>query len=172
MELILVRHAPAEGRDPHRWPNDAERPLTEDGREVAASIGLGFRALGVRPARAVTSPALRCRDTARLTLKALGAELRPDPWEELTYSVGPERLLARLAEEPTTDAGPHLLFGHEPSLGRFATLLLFGESVATLRLKRGGAAAIETPRRPRPGSGRLQWVLTRRQLVALGARPR
>jgi len=95
-----------------------------------------------------------------------------EPWEELTYSVGPDRLMERIAREPATPAGPHILFGHEPSLGRFASLLVFGEAVATVRLKRGGAAAIETPRRPRAGSGRLQWVVTRRQLVALGGRSR
>lgn len=172
MELILVRHAPAESRDPQRWPDDGRRPLTREGEEVAAAVGRGLRALGVRPARALTSPAVRCRDTARFALEALSPDLTAEPWEELTFSVGPDRLLARLAEEPASDAGPHLLFGHEPSLGRFASLLVFGESVATVRLKRGGAAAIETPRRPRPGSGRLQWLVTRRQLVALGGKPR
>jgi phosphohistidine phosphatase len=172
MELILVRHAPAESRDPLRWPDDSKRPLTNDGRDVAAAVGAGLRSLNIRPAQAATSPALRCRDTARITLEVLAPELSVEPWEELTYSVGPERLLAKLAESSTSDAGPCLLFGHEPSLGRLATLLLFGEPISTIRLKRGGAAAIETPRRPKPGSGRLQWIVTRRQLVALGARSR
>ena len=33
MDVYLVRHAIAETRDPNRWPDDAERPLTRDGAE-------------------------------------------------------------------------------------------------------------------------------------------
>ena len=94
MELILVRHAPAESRDPQRWPDDSHRPLTREGKDVATSVGLGLRALNVRPAQAITSPALRCRATAKLTLEAMGSDLVAEPWEELTYSVSPDRLIS------------------------------------------------------------------------------
>ena len=172
MELVLVRHALAESRDPSRWPDDSKRPLTRDGREIAERVGRGLKSLNVRPARIATSPALRCVDTAKVVSHELDADLDPEPWEELSFSASPEQVVRRLADEPSSDAGPHVLVGHEPSLGRLASLLVFGEAVSTIRLKRGGAAAIETPRRPRAGSGRLQWVVTRRQLIALGERRR
>ena len=33
MEVVLVRHAIAAERDPSRWPDDRERPLTRQGEE-------------------------------------------------------------------------------------------------------------------------------------------
>jgi len=47
MRLYLVRHAWAEEADSKRWPNDGERPLTDDGKKrfrktVEALVERGF----------------------------------------------------------------------------------------------------------------------------------
>jgi phosphohistidine phosphatase len=165
VQLVLLRHAPAETRDPARWPDDTLRPLTPSGRRVAAEVGLGLRAQGVAPAQILTSPAKRCRDTARLVGRALGVSQPAEPWPELAFEAGAARFLGRLAERP--GSGPWLIVGHEPSLGRLASTLVFGEPLSSIRLRRCGAAAIEGPRKPLAGSGQLEWVLTRRQLVQL-----
>jgi phosphohistidine phosphatase len=168
LELTLLRHAPAEERDPHRWPDDALRPLTRSGREVARRAGLGLKRVGLSPTRILTSPALRCAETARIVARALGLPPRKavEEWPEISFQAPPEALVNRLRVHGPR-SGRLLVVGHEPGLGQVVGYLLLGESVSPVRLKRGGAARLEVPRRPGPSAGRLEWVLTRRQLVAL-----
>ena len=168
MQLVLLRHAPAETRDPSRWPDDSQRPLTGNGRRVAREVARGLKAVPVRAARLRTSPAVRCEDTAKITARAFNHSASVDVWPELAFGATPEQLLARLQRSTRANGSFEVLVGHEPALGRLASLLLFGEPVPSIRHKRGGAALIETPRKPAAGSGKLEWVLTRRQLAKLG----
>lgn len=57
--VLLVRHAPTTATRAFRFP--ADEPLDAEGRGAAAVLAGGLGA-----DRAVTSPALRCRQTARL----------------------------------------------------------------------------------------------------------
>jgi broad specificity phosphatase PhoE len=57
--LLLIRHAPSHATRRFRFP--ADEPLDEDGRTAAASL-----AGTIVADRAVTSPRLRCRETAVL----------------------------------------------------------------------------------------------------------
>jgi phosphohistidine phosphatase SixA len=59
-----------------------------------------------------------------------------------------------------------VIVGHEPTLGEFVGMALTGEGVSFARLTKGGAACLEFPRSLRPGSARLLWLLTRKQLGA------
>src|SRR4030095_6138514 len=47
VDLYLVRHAIAEPRDSERWPDDASRPLTENGVKLFRAAARGLRSLGV-----------------------------------------------------------------------------------------------------------------------------
>ncbi|MCI4340494.1 MAG: histidine phosphatase family protein [Thermoplasmata archaeon] len=167
MELILLRHGPAEVRDPARWPDDARRPLTAAGKSSVRAVAKGLADAGVKRPSIRTSPATRCADTARLVGEVVGATGAIERWEELAFGTAPEGVLRRLTQEgPRT--GTVVLVGHEPGLGQLAGLLLFGEPMAPIRLKRGGATKIDVPRRVGPSAGRMAWALTRGQLVALG----
>lgn len=168
MQLLLLRHAPAEDRDPQRWPDDSKRPLTGNGRRVARTVSKGLKALPIRTTRVRTSPAARCADTAKIAARTFAKTGTVEVWPELSFTATPEALLARLQKAAKRPNGTEVLVGHEPALGRLASLLLFGEPVPSIRLKRGGAALIETPRTPTAGSGKLEWVLTRRQLAQIG----
>jgi len=169
MRLVLLRHAPAEARDPRRWPDDARRPLTSAGRRAAREVTEGLRAVGVRPDRIVTSPAVRAAATARILAAGQLGEGGPSPeiWPELLYDRAATDGLDRLAREPR-GGGTVVAVGHEPSLGQLVGLLLLGEGISPIRLKRGGAALIEVPGRVGPSAGRLEWAMTRRQLTGLG----
>jgi phosphohistidine phosphatase len=168
MQIALLRHAPAEERDPARWPDDARRPLTRIGRGTARRAALGLKSLGVRPTRIVSSPALRCADTARIVAIAFPGTT-VELWPELSFDGTPERAVARLVA-PGPRNGTVLMVGHEPGLGRTVGYLVFGESISALRLKRAGAALLEVPRRPGPSAARLEWLLTRRQLTSMASR--
>ncbi len=68
--LLLIRHAPSHATRRFRFP--ADEPLDEDGRSTAASL-----AGSIVADHAVTSPRLRCRETAVLAGYA-DAEVDPD----------------------------------------------------------------------------------------------
>ncbi|MCI1019627.1 NUDIX hydrolase [Microbacterium sp. C5A9] len=83
--VIALRHAKALARSD--WDgSDASRPLTDRGREQAASIVGPLRAFGIR--KIVTSDAVRCVQTVTPLAKALDrkisktALISQDAWEE------------------------------------------------------------------------------------------
>lgn len=92
--VLLVRHADAGSR--LDWPgDDRSRPLSERGLAQAASLALGLAPLG--PCRVLSSPFLRCTQTARPLAERLGLEV--EATEELSEGHTPLalRLLRVLA---------------------------------------------------------------------------
>jgi phosphohistidine phosphatase len=162
--VVVLRHGPAETRDPARWPDDALRPLSAKGTQQTRKLAVGLARL-LRPVSCVaTSPALRARRTAELVGRALDPPRRPETWPELDVGGLATGILPRLRRE----AGPDrtvVLVGHEPMLAQFVGISLTGEAIALARLTKGGAACLEFPRSLRPGSGRLLWLVTRKQLA-------
>ena len=167
MELVLLRHGPAAVRDPARWRDDARRPLTSAGKSAVREAAEGLATLGVKRPTIRTSPAVRAADTARIAGEVLGASGPIQRWEELKYGSTAESVVQRLVQEGPR-SGTIVLVGHEPGLGQLAGLLLFGEPLAPLRLRRAGAAMIAVSQRVGPSAGRLEWALTRGQLAGLG----
>lgn len=140
MQLYLVRHAIAETRDPRRWPDDAERPLTTDGEARFRRAAHGLRRLVPAVDVVLSSPYVRAWQTAVV----LHEEAR---W------VGPEHCTALVAEAAAADVLPSLaertessvaLVGHEPFLSRLVSLLLAGSADAiAVELKKGAVARID-----------------------------
>ncbi len=84
MELLIVRHAIAFERDPRRWPDDGERPLSSQGVDRAKKAAAGMKQLVRSPARVLVSPLVRARQTAAILTDVAGwprattcAELAP-----------------------------------------------------------------------------------------------
>ncbi|MCI4361399.1 MAG: hypothetical protein L3J91_06805, partial [Thermoplasmata archaeon] len=137
------------------------------GRAAVRKAADGLAAAGVKVPWIRTSPALRSAETARILADEIGARGEVELWEELKFGSAPESVIQRLLHQgPRT--GTTILVGHEPGLGQLAGVLLFGEAMAPIRLRRAGAALIEVPRRVGPSAGRLEWAMTRGQLIALG----
>ncbi len=167
MELYLLRHAPAEERDPRRYPSDEERPLSRDGRARMASAARGLKALGLEFDRILTSPLIRARQTAEI----VAAVLRDPPHAELFPPLSPGVEASSLARSLVSlRAGKRLLLvGHEPGLSLFAAFLLSGEGAgAALVLKKGGLCRIDFEGGIVPGEGRLIFHLPPRILRLLG----
>jgi broad specificity phosphatase PhoE len=105
--LLLVRHAPTEATRELAFPLD--EPLDERGREQAAQLAERLP----KGCEAVSSPALRCRETAR----AAGLEAVADPaLAECDFGTWAGRSLAEVdAEDPAgarawitdPDSSPH-----------------------------------------------------------------
>jgi len=166
VRVVVVRHGPAEIRDPARWPDDAERPLTAKGiaqfRRAARPLADFAKGAG----RLATSDARRSVQTAELLRAAFRRAPRLERWPELASGNLAQPIFDRIRRS----ARPRellVIVGHEPTLNEFLGLALTGESVSAVRLTKGGAACVEFDASVRAGGGRLLWLLTRKQLAAV-----
>jgi phosphohistidine phosphatase len=125
--IWLLRHGDAAEGSP-----DAERPLTDKGREQSRAVGAALKALGVEIDACLTSPKVRAAETARIACEQLG-DLEPQLEPKLAG--GPfdaEALAAGLGDDV-------LLVGHDPDFSA-AVHSLTG---AQVRLKKGGLAGVD-----------------------------
>src|SRR2546429_181883 len=72
MDLLIVRHAIAFERNPKRWPDDGERPLSPEGMRRARKAATGLKRIANRPVRVLTSGLLRARQTAAILTEFAG----------------------------------------------------------------------------------------------------
>ncbi len=166
MQVFLVRHGPSENRDPRRWPQDDDRPLSAAGLAETETAARGLARLDLPVTRVVTSPAERARATAALVRSALGVDAPLGRWTELAPDSPAEPILSRLAGEGRRGDGL-VLVGHEPVLSELIGLALTGEALSLVHMARAGAAALVFDRLVAPGAGRLEWLIPRRTLVRL-----
>ena len=159
LSLYLVRHAPAAERG-SEWPDDTLRPLTPDGASRFKKIVAGMAASGVEIDLIVTSPLVRCRQTAEILAEGLRGRPRLIPADALAPGGGPAAViaeLARVARRPRV-----ALVGHEPDLGQLAGRLLGLKRAPEFR--KGGACRIDVDGLPPGGPGLLVWFAPPRML--------
>ena len=167
LRVVLFRHGPAAKRNPARWPDDDERPLTARGeaRTRAAASGLVKLTGGVRAIW--TSPLVRAASTAAL-LRAAYGESRVQTVEALRPGGSWRHVIERL--QHTRGAGGALvLVGHEPDLGKLAGSLVFGAPRA-MPLRKAGACLISFQGPVDAGKGDVVWLLTPKLLRSLRRR--
>lgn len=113
MDLLLWRHAEAEDGE-----DDLKRRLTARGEKQARTMAKWVRDHQPKELRIIVSPAVRTQQTAE-ALKL--------PYETVR-KIGPDACVSELiAASGWPDAsGAVLIVGHQPSLGRMASLLLAG----------------------------------------------
>lgn len=117
MELLLWRHAEAEDGD-----DDMKRRLTERGEKQARIMAAWIHDHLPKDMRIIVSPSVRTQQTAE-ALKL--------PFETVRR-IGPDACVSELiaASGWPTAPGSVLIVGHQPSLGRLASLLLAGQESA------------------------------------------
>jgi phosphohistidine phosphatase len=123
MDLLLWRHAEAEDGEV-----DFERALTARGEKQAHQLARWLRAHLPKKLRILASPTVRTQQTAD------ALEL---PYET-NRRMGPEGCVSELiaASGWPASSGAVLLVGHQPGLGRLASLLLSGQE-ADWTIKKG-----------------------------------
>jgi phosphohistidine phosphatase len=162
VDVYLVRHGVAEDAPPRG--GDAERRLTTEGRREFARSVVGLRRLDVALTRILTSPLVRARQTAEILQEQLPGP-SPEEWLLLAPGGSPDRLLASLRG---AEGDAVALVGHEPCLGRLLSLAICGRPGEGTPLRKGGVARIEFDEAPKPGGGRLVWMMTPKLLRRLG----
>jgi phosphohistidine phosphatase len=158
MELYIIRHAWAAERDAAAFPDDALRPLTDKGRKRFAGMVEALVPRGLAPQLIVTSPMLRCLQTAEVLAAALGERTKVVQRKELLPGGDPKHLLA-WTEEHASGLERAAWVGHAPDVGYLAAALL-GLEDGWLGMKKGAIAALAFSASPELGRGELQWLVT------------
>ncbi|MCI4366834.1 MAG: histidine phosphatase family protein [Thermoplasmata archaeon] len=166
----MLRHAPAEHRDPGRWPNDDARPLRRSGRPEFARAARGLSTLLKSRCVAASSPLVRARQTAEILGTWYRPARSPELWKELRPESPASTALDRVARAIPPAGGAVLVVGHEPLLSRLIGLAVCGEGVPVIQCSKGGAIAVDFDAAVVPGGGEIAWALTRSQLGRLSGR--
>ena len=157
MLLLLIRHANADNRDPERWPDDRDRPLTDKGRKTQRDVSRFLLKRDFMPTLVLTSPWARAAETAEILVRELQLPNPPVPSDALADN--PD--LARLAEdigEPGPDAIVALV-GHSPWMEELASLLLTGkEAGVRIDYPKSGVMGIDVEKLE-AGTGELRFFL-------------
>lgn len=161
MRLLLLRHGIAEDAGPRTGHRDAPRELTPEGAERMRAAADGMAALGVGAEALLTSPLIRCRQTADI----VGARLGLAPTEVAGLAPGMD--LGDLGDALLgwPDAGSVMVCGHQPDLSEVVADLTGG---AYVEFRKGSLALLDVDA-VRPGGGRLRALYPPAALRRLGA---
>jgi phosphohistidine phosphatase len=161
MEIYILRHGAAEDARPGH--PDAERQLTEEGREKLRNVLRRAQAAKVEPSLILTSPLVRAVQTAELAARILGYKGKLATTDALLPSSSPPNVWEEIRSR--RDESVILLAGHEPLLSQVVAFLL-GAPGLQVDLKKAALARIQMDRFGPAPKGILQWLITPR--VAAG----
>lgn len=164
MNIYLLRHGVAVPREGRAYRND-DRPLTAEGLKKAKKAAKGIASLVENFDAIFSSSLIRAHDTAKITAAAVGCEkiLRTSPF--LLPDGSMTKLLELLKRQAKLEKV--LLVGHEPDLSVLGSKLLKIPE-GSLELKKGSLCCIQIEGIPGKDRGRLKWLLTSKQLEAIG----
>lgn len=162
-ELYFIRHGLA--GEHGSYANDAERPLTDEGKQKTRQVATRLHTLKLRFDLILTSPLVRARQTADLLLEAKLAEsLQETP--DLAPGGSLMAWLDWLQEWRSPQHKTLALVGHEPDLSTWAETLLWGEAKGVLQLKKAGIIGLALPDQRSPiGNSALFWLTPPRFLL-------
>ena len=161
-EIYLIRHGLAEERG-DSWPDDAKRPLTDEGMSRMRKSVRGLSRLGVTLDVVLTSPLVRARQTAEI----VAAGVSPRPSLISAESLAPDGSFAAVVAdlEKHVRKGRIALVGHEPGIGELAARLI--GSRHAIEFKKGAVCRIDLATIPPSGPGDLRWLLTPKIMRAI-----
>ncbi|MBX7149839.1 histidine phosphatase family protein [bacterium] len=156
MILVLVRHAIAEDRDIFADTGlpDNKRPLTPQGIKKFEKTARKIKKLVPKIGVLYSSPLKRAKQTGKILRKHYPHKTQITP--ALKPENTPEATTDWLSRHTTRKIS--LWVGHEPHLSRWASYLLSGSKRSLIKLKKGGALAIEFEGDVEAGKGKLLWL--------------
>jgi len=139
MDVYLIRHGLA--GESGSYPDDRERPLTEEGKKKTRLVAKRLKELALRFDLILTSPLVRAHQTAEILLD-VGLSDHLELADYLAPGGAIADWVAWLSSWPQADASTLALVGHEPSLSTWAETLLWGNSQGVITLKKAGVIGL------------------------------
>ena len=162
MNLYILRHGIAVEHGATGYENDDERPLTSKGERKMRMIAEAMKALEISFDSILSSPLVRARQTAEIVADALKSRKRLALTDALAPQASAKPLIEYLNKQGAAD--DVLLVGHEPFLSRLISLLISGDSEASVLLKKGGFCKLSTEHLKHGKCATLEWLLTPKQM--------
>jgi phosphohistidine phosphatase len=163
MDLFFMRHAEAEPRQ--HYADDAQRPLTAQGREQQRLVVRALAPILQPLDHLLSSPLVRARQTADIVADTLQfpGQIEETPVLGADCTVGAVlRLLQRYPRQARL-----LCVGHEPDMSRLSAIFLDGEGRSTIAFQPGTVISLSFPGHPAPGRGSLRFFLLPTEILAL-----
>ena len=158
MRIYLVRHGDAIDRATPGITSDAERWLTDIGREEVGWTADVLKKLNVRPDLILSSPYVRAYQTAEIIGEVVGPSSTPATSDNLIYGGS----FAGILSDITADGFPSrvVLTGHMPSIGELIGWLCWNDRRSAVRMRTAGMARIDLPDgHIAPGWGDFRWLI-------------
>jgi phosphohistidine phosphatase len=155
MEIYLLRHGVAEERA--ATGRDADRRLTEEGRQKLRRVLERAHQAGVNPSLILTSPFRRALETAEIAARELGYENKLVRTPALVPSSSPQQVWGEIRLH--RDESAILLAGHEPLFSSTVAYLL-GTTREMVQFRKGAIVRIDVEAFGAAPAGVLQWMLT------------
>lgn len=161
MQLIVMRHGIAVARA--MGFSDAERALTPKGRQRTQAIAQRLKLRWHQWDALLSSPLVRAQQTAVIAQEAgLAADV------EVLDALAPGGSFQELVgwSSSRTDASTVAIVGHQPDLGDWIELSVWGQASGRIQLKKAGVAVVDFPAgRMRLGGGVLSELWTPKAML-------
>ena len=162
MNIFVLRHGIAVEPGTGGFENDSERPLIPKGERRLRAAAAAMRKMELSFDLILSSPFVRARQTAEI----IAGELKLKKQLQFSEALTPEGSMKDMVKE-LNDRKPVpksvLLVGHEPYLSQLISLLISGDEIAAVEMKKGGLCKLEADDL-RPGACKLVWLLTPSQM--------
>ena len=171
-ELYLIRHGIA--GEPDNYANDAERQLTAKGKKKTTAVAKRLYEIGVRFDLILTSPLVRSRQTADILYSVgLSSRIEESPylapdgdfsawlgWLQQWCDTSAESKFSKNGRDQQPALIQLALVGHQPDLGNWAEILLWGDARQKITLKKAGVIGLSIPANTTPVSHSQLFLLT------------
>jgi len=155
MELYLLRHGIAEDRAPNG--RDADRRLTDEGRDKLRRILERAHAAGVELSLILSSPLRRALETAEVAAHELGYQGKIVRTPALEPNSSPHKIWEAIREHREETAV--LLAGHEPLFSATVAYLV-GSTQQMIHFRKGALVRIDADAFNPAPRGILEWMIT------------
>jgi phosphohistidine phosphatase len=163
MNLYVLRHGLAIERGTPGYAKDSDRPLTPKGERKLWQVTEAMHALDLTFDVILTSPYVRARQTAEIVAEAFDARKKLEEVEHLTPDGSFKKLVEYLNDHKPVPASV-LLVGHDPHLSELISLLVSGDSHASILMKKGGLCKLSAEALQPGRCSILEWLLTPKQM--------
>ncbi|MDJ0634945.1 MAG: phosphohistidine phosphatase SixA [Xenococcaceae cyanobacterium MO_188.B29] len=142
MEIYLIRHGIAAERG--TYDQDEERPLTNKGINKTTLVAKKLAAVGLKFDLILTSPLVRAYQTAEI-LQQIGLNPKIAISQSLSPNGNIQEWLDSLKKEFSSVNSDYklALVGHQPDLGNWAEMLVWGSIKEQIIVKKAGVIGLK-----------------------------